>query len=189
MTTVTTTTDMKWYVLRVASNKEDAVRDALERKVKIEGLESKVGRILVPTIKEKRMKSGSAKVIERKQYPGYVFVEMQVGPDGKVMEDVFFVFNETAGVGDFVSSGNKPTPMQSHEVEKMLGDISAGEEEATIATDYKKGDQVKIKDGPFQNFEGMVDSIDDQNGKVNVIVTIFGRSTPLELQYWQIEKA
>lgn len=179
---------MKFYTLKVASNKEDFVREALERKVKLEGLTGKVGRILVPTEKEKRMKGGSAKIVERKRYPGYVFVEMDTATDGTILEDVFFLIKETGGVGDFIMSGNKPIPLFAHEVEKMIADEQTADEQATITTDYKAGDHVKIKDGPFESYEGNVDSIDEQKGKVIVVVTIFGRSTPLELEYWQIEK-
>ena len=99
---------MKWYVLRVASNKEEQVRESLERKVRIEGLGDRIGRILVPTAKEKRMKAGQVKVFEKKLYPGYVFVEMATEPDGSIAENVWFLVKETMGVGDFIGSDGKP---------------------------------------------------------------------------------
>ncbi len=179
---------MGWYVLRVASNREDSVRDALERKVKIERLEDRVGRILVPTQKEKRMRGGTARVYHRKLYPGYVFVEMATEPDGSIAENVWFAIKETSGVGDFIGSGGKPSPMPMHDVEKMLAAAIKPEDQPTLANlNFKKGDKVKVREGPFENFEGVVDEINSQKGTVRVIVTIFGRATPIEIEYWQVE--
>jgi transcriptional antiterminator NusG len=179
---------MGWYVLRVASNREDQVRDALERKVKIEQLEKRVGRILVPTQKEKRVKAGAARVYQRKLYPGYVFVEMATEADGTIPENVWFMIKETSGVGDFIGSGGKPSPMPLHDVEKMLASTIKPDETPTLANlSFKKGDKVKVREGPFENFEGVVDEINTQKGTVRVIVTIFGRATPIEIEYWQVE--
>lgn len=179
---------MKWYVLRVASNKEDQVRDALERKVAIEGLEGRVGRILVPTLKEKRMKGGALKVYERKLYPGYVFVEMACEPDGSVSENVWFLVKETTGVGDFIGSGGKPTPMPDHDVVAMLAASQKPEDTGVSGLTFVKGDHVKITEGAFENYEGEVDSVDERKGVVTVMVTVFGRSTQLDVDYWQLEK-
>ncbi len=180
---------MKWYVLRVASNKEEQVREALDRKVRIENLTSRVGRILVPTAREKRMKAGQVKVIEKKLYPGYVFVEMATEADGRIPENVWFVVKETMGVGDFIGSDNKPTSMANHDVEMMLLAVAKDDQDATLqGMEFAKGDRVKIKEGSFQNFEGNVDSIDEQKGIVTVLLTIFGRATPVDVEYWQLEK-
>lgn len=180
---------MKWYVLRVASNKEESVRDALIRKVKIEALESRVGRILVPTLKEKKMKAGVLKIVERKLYPGYVFVEMATEDDGSVNEGVWFLIKETSGVGDFIGSDGKPTSMPDQDVTGMLAASEKAEEQPGLSgLNIHKGDQVKITDGAFESFEGEVESVDEKRGMVNVIVSIFGRSTPVEVGYWQLEK-
>ncbi|HSW45379.1 MAG TPA: transcription termination/antitermination protein NusG [Phycisphaerae bacterium] len=181
---------MKWYVLRVASNKEDQVCEALDRKVKVETLQHRVGRILVPTAKEKRMKAGQVKIYERKLYPGYVFVEMATEPDGSIPDSVWFMVKETMGVGDFIGSDNKPTSMRDHDVEMMLLAAAKKEDEeaALRGLEFAKGDRVKIKEGAFQNFEGHVDSIDETKGIVTVLLTIFGRSTPVDVEYWQLEK-
>lgn len=180
---------MKWYVLRVASNKEEQVRDALARKVKIEGLELRIGRILVPTLKEKRMKAGVLKIIERKLYPGYVFVEMACEDDGAIAESVWFLIKETSGVGDFIGSDGKPTSMPEHDVVQMLAASEKAEEQPGLSgLNIKKGDQVKITDGAFESYEGQVDSVDERRGMVSVIVAIFGRLTPIEVGYWQLEK-
>jgi transcriptional antiterminator NusG len=180
---------MKWYVLRVASNKEEQVRDALERKVKIEALEDRIGRILVPTLKEKRMRSGVARIVQKKLYPGYVFVEMATDEDGSIPENVWFLVKETMGVGDFISSDGKPTSMRDHEVVKMLEAAVKPEDTPTITgMNFRKGDRVKIREGSFENFEGDVDSVDVQKGMVTVLLTIFGRATPVDVEYWQLEK-
>lgn len=180
---------MNWYVLRVASNKEEYVRDALERKVKIEGLDPIVSRILVPTIKERRMKAGVAKVHKRNLYPGYVFVEMACEDDGAIPEDVWFMVKETTGVGDFIGSDGKPTAMPDHEIEGMLAASQEAEETPSLSgLNFKKGDHVKIMAGSFENFEGDVDSLDEKRGMVTVIVEIFGRSTPVDVEYWQLER-
>lgn len=180
---------MHWYVLRVASNKEDQVRDALERKVKIEQLEDRVGRIMVPTQKEKRVRGGTARVYYRKLYPGYVFVEMATEADGSIPENVWFVIKETTGVGDFIGSAGKPTPMEVVDVEKMLAAAVKREETPTLANlSFKPGDKVKVREGPFENYEGVVEEINTQKGTVRVIVTIFGRPTPIEIEYWQVEQ-
>jgi transcriptional antiterminator NusG len=180
---------MNWYVLRVASNKEDQVREALERKVKIEQLEGRVGRVLVPTQREKRMRGGTARVYHRKLYPGYVFVEMSTDDDGRIPESVWFVIKETMGVGDFIGSGGKPSPMPLADAQKMLAAAIKPDESTALANlSFKKGDKVKVTEGPFENFEGMVDEIDTQRGRVRVIVTIFGRPTPIEIEYWQLEQ-
>jgi transcriptional antiterminator NusG len=180
---------MQWYVLRVASNKEEQVREALQRKVVIEGLEDRVGRVLVPTLKEKRMRAGVLRVVERKLYPGYVFVEMACEEDGSVAEGVWFLVKETTGVGDFIGSDGKPTSMPDHDVELMLAASEAAEDDPGLSgLDIKKGDQVKITDGAFESYEGEVESVDDRRGMVSVIVSIFGRMTPVEVGYWQLEK-
>ena len=180
---------MHWYVLRVASNKEDRVRESLERKVTIEGLEHHVGRILVPTVKERRMRSGQVKVTERKLYPGYVFVEMTTEEDGSVPEDVWFTIKESSGVGDFIASGGKPISMSDHDVVGMLAACEKSEEEPGLGgLDLQAGEVVKITEGSFENFEGEVDSVDKRRGMVTVMLEVFGRATPVEVEYWQLEK-
>ena len=180
---------MDWFVLRVASNKENYVRDTLLRKVQIEGLTSLVGRILVPTEKTKTMKGGKHRITETKLYPGYVFVEMRLEPDGRIPQDVFFLIKETTGVGDFVGTAGRPTPMKDHEVEKMLRDSRKPEDEPVIKLVFAKGENVVIKEGPFQGYEGTVDEVLPDKGKVRVLVTIFGRQAPIEIEEWLIGKA
>jgi len=180
----------QWCVLRVASNKEGQVCDALERKVKIEGLEEKIGRILVPTERclNLRGRTGGKKIVPRKMYPGYVFIEMELEEDGRIGEDAWFLIRETSGVGDFIGAAGKPTPMEPADVEKMLLQIKKAEDGETLSVEFAKGDMVKIKEGAFENFEGAVEEVLAEKGLIRVMVTIFGRPTPVELEYWQVEK-
>lgn len=183
------TPGMNWFVLRVASNKEDYVKETLLRKIKIEGLTHLVARILVPTEKVKTMKNGKQRITARKLYPGYVFVEMKLEDDGRIPQDVFFLIKETTGVGDFIGTAGHPAAMGPDEVEKMIMASRAPEEEPSVQMEFQPGDIVKIKEGPFENMDGTVDVLLPDQGKVRVIVTIFGRATPLEIEYWQIEKS
>ena len=178
---------MQWYVLRVASNKEEQVRDTLSRKMEVEGIQS-VGRIMVPVEQVKRIRSGKQRVHKRKLYPGYVFMEMEPKDDGQIPDEAWFVIKETMGVGDFIGTEGIPTPMRDTDVAKMLQEAEKPEDTPNIKVEFNKGDIVTIREGAFENFEGMVDSIDSERGIVRVIVTIFGRSTPLDIEYWQIEK-
>jgi transcriptional antiterminator NusG len=190
------TDGMDWFVLRVASNKEDSVRRTLLRKIKIEGFDGEdpekpmlVNRILVPTEKEKVIKAGKQKIVETKLYPGYVFVEMRLEDDGRIPQDIFFLIKETTGVGDFIGTAGRPSPMTLPEVEKMINAAKPPEEQPEVKMEFQKGDHVRITDGAFENMEGTVDATLPDQGKVRVIVMIFGRATPVELEYWSIMKA
>ncbi len=189
------TPGMNWFVLRVASNKESSVRKTLLKKIKIEGFDGEtegkahlVNRILVPTEKTKTMKGGKQKIVETKLYPGYVFVEMMLEDDGRIPQDVFFLIKETSGVGDFIGTAGRPSPMSIDEIEKMLMASKPADDQPQVKMEFQKGDHIKIKEGPFENMEGTVDELLPDQGKVKVIVTIFGRATPIELEYWLIEK-
>jgi transcriptional antiterminator NusG len=179
---------MQWYVLRVAANKEVQVRDALAQKVEREGLTDIIGRIEVPIERIKRIRGSKQTVHKRKLYPGYVFMEMEATEDGRVPERAWFMIKGTGGVGDFIGTEGMPTPMRDTDVAKMLLEAEKPEEAPSIKVEFKKGDMIKIREGAFENFEGVVDAIDSERGIVKVIVTIFGRSTPLDIEYWQIEK-
>jgi transcriptional antiterminator NusG len=177
--------DFRWYILKVQVNREDSIRDTLQRRVKIAGLERFFGEIVVPTedIRE-YTKSGKARVVKRKLYPGYIVVNMAVN------DDSWFLVRDTPGIGDFTGSAGKPAPLPQHEVDKLLRTgkpADEGKGQVRTAIPFKHGDRVRVKDGHFQNFEGEVDTIDEANGRVTVMINIFGRSTPVELEHWQIE--
>jgi transcriptional antiterminator NusG len=115
-------------------------------------------------------------------------MEMEMDKDGKVPEKAWFVIKETGGVGDFIGTEGMPTAMRNTETAKLLMDAEKPEQMPSIKVEFNKGDKIRIREGAFENFEGVVDSIDSERGVVRVIVTIFGRSTPLDIEYWQIEK-
>jgi len=174
-----------WYILKVQVNREGTIRDALERRVKIEGLEAFVEEIVVPTEDIAEFtKSGKRKITKRKLYPGYIMVNMVIN------DDTWFAVRETPGIGDFTGSAGKPTPMDPREVERILRRDVDEDEETPIKTSipFTVGDHVRVKEGNFQNFEGDVDKIDEAHGLITVMINIFNRATPVEIQYWQIEK-
>src|SRR5580765_4043385 len=160
---------MQFFVLRVASNKEDRVREKLARKVKIEGLEANVGRILVPTERVRSMKGGVRRESDRKLYPGYVFVELELDKDGRIPDKVWFMIKETEGVGDFIGSNGKPTPMSPPDQQKMIEEAEKTEDDTKLDVQFKKGDKIKVTNGAFQNFEGEVEEIILDKGMVRII--------------------
>ena len=171
-----------WYILKVQSNREDSIREALQRRVKIQGLDEFFGDIIVPIEKVTEFKTGKKRVVKRKLYPGYIVVNMELN------DDTWFLVRETGGIGDFTGSGGKPTPMASSDVAKIVQKPKDETDEAPKLTfKFDKGDRVKVTEGMFENLEGEVDGIDRQNGRVTVMISIFGRSTPVELEYWQLE--
>ncbi len=171
----------KWYVLRVQTAREDQVKESLEKRIKARGLEEKITNIVVPTEKVKEIKRGTATVRERKIYPGYVMVEMELDDETRAL------IHETPGVGSILGTGNTPVPIPEKEVEKMLLEAERAEEEPTTEITFAVGDRVRIREGLFQNFEGEIEEIWPEKGLVRVIVSILGRPTPVELEYWQLE--
>jgi transcription termination/antitermination protein NusG len=176
--------ELVWYVLKVQSSREDTIRDALERRVKIQGLQRFFGRIVVPTEKITEIRNNKKRTVERKTYPGYIMVEMELN------EKTWFTVRETPGVGDFVGAHGTPTKMTSVEVNQMLNEQeqSATAELPKVKIDVERGDRVKIKDGPFENFEGSVEEVIEARGLVKVMLIIFNRPTPVDLEYWQVER-
>lgn len=172
----------RWYVVRVQSGREETVKDGLLRRVRAMGLEGKISNVIVPTEKVTEIRSGRKSVREKKLYPGYIMIEMEQD------KDAWFLVRETPGIGDFLGL-KEPIPMAEHEVTKMLVDQSSSEEDRPkIKIEVQKGDSVRVKDGPFENFDGVVEEVDAKNGRVKVAITVFGRSTPVDLEYWQLEK-
>ncbi len=176
--------ELVWYVLKVQSSREDTIRDALERRVKIQGLQKYFGRIVVPTEKITEIRNNKKRTVERKTYPGYIMVEMELN------EKTWFTVRETPGVGDFVGAHGTPTKMTSTEVNQMLNEQeqSSTAELPKVKIDVERGDRVKIKDGPFENFEGTVEEVIEARGLVKVMLIIFNRPTPVDLEYWQVER-
>jgi len=178
---------MKWFVLRVQSGREDSVSESLAKRVQALKLGDMVGRVIVPTEKVSEIKGGKRRISERKIYPGYIMVEMETEDTGRIPEKAWFMIKETPGIGDFVGSRTKPTPMRESEVSRMLEALEEKEEAPKVKIGFRSGDSVRIKEGPFENFDGYVEEINPAKGLVKVVVTIFGRATPIELEYWQVE--
>ena len=175
--------EMLWYVLKVQSNRERTIRENLSRRIKRENLEEYFGEIIIPTEKVAETKSGKKRITERKLYPGYIMIQMILN------DESWYLVRDTNGVGDFTGAANKPIPMEEHEITRLLGLEDAKEEEPTkIKMDFAVGDLVKINDGSFESFEGSIEAVDEASGKITVLIEIFGRSTPAELEYWQVEK-
>jgi transcription termination/antitermination protein NusG len=176
--------ELVWYVLKVQSSREDTIRDALQRRVKIQGLQRFFGQIVVPTEKITEIRNNKKRIVERKTYPGYIMVQMELN------EKTWFVVRETPGVGDFVGAHGTPTKMTDAEVNQMLHqeEEKSTAEAPKVRIDVERGDRVKIKDGPFENFEGTVEEVIEGRGLVKVMLIIFNRPTPVDLEYWQVER-
>lgn len=177
--------DMDWYILKVAFNREDTIREALEKRVKMEGMEEYFEAIVVPTEDVAEFtRSGKRRITKRKLLPGYLMVRMIIN------DDTWFLVRETGGISDFTGAAGKPMPMDPADVERFINKpVLDDDEEVQIKTaiPYRSGDRVRVKEGHFENQEGEIDTIDEANGRVTVIISIFGRSVPMELDHWQVE--
>ena len=178
----------RWYVLRVQAGREDRAREGVERRIREAGLSHVVTKVIVPTEQVTEMKQGKKRVQERKLYPGYVMVEMDIDDDPEAADESIYLVRETPGVSDFIGTPGRPVPMSDEDVDKMIGQAeAAADQEPEIQINVKVGQAVKIKDGHFENFDGVIDEINVAKGVVKVIIEIFGRPTPVDLEYWQVE--
>lgn len=177
--------NLLWYVVKVQSGREESIRDAIEKKVKIEGLQGGFGQIVIPTEKVSEMRKGKRYVRDRKLLPGYLMAQVEFN------ESMLYLFRDTSGVGDFVGAGlnKKPLPMSENEVKKWIklpGDTPSAPTDAKESP-FSEGDKVKVKDGMFSGMEGSVKQLLEAKGAVVVELTIFGRPVPVELEYWQVD--
>jgi transcriptional antiterminator NusG len=174
--------EKKWYVVRVQSGREEQVAAALKRRVHAAGLQEQIADVIVPMEKVTEIRSQLKIVRDKKLYPGYIMIEMAQ------TKDAWFLVRETPGIGDFLGL-KEPIPMAEHEVAKMRAAQTPEEaEKPKIKIDFQKGDAVRIKEGAFENFDGVAEEINAQKGLVSVTITIFGRPTRVDLEYWQVEK-
>jgi len=174
--------DMQWFILKVQSNREDSIRETLLRRISLQGLGEQFGEVIVPKEQVTDFKGGKKRVVSRKLYPGYILVQMVLN------DETWYLVRETGGIGDFTGSAGRPSPMLPQDVAKLLNKKEEQTAEAPrLKINFKKGDKVKINEGTFENFEGEVEQIDESNGRVTVMLSIFGRSTPVDIEYWQIE--
>ncbi|MCS7465321.1 transcription termination/antitermination protein NusG [Stieleria sp. ICT_E10.1] len=177
--------EMDWYILKVAFNREDSIADALRKKIAMEGMEEYFGEVVVPSEDIATFtRDGKKRITKRKLLPGYIMARMAIN------DDTWFLVRETGGISDFTGSAGKPMPMDPADVDRFINrPIAEDEEEAPIKTaiPFKVGDRVRVKEGNFENQEGDVDAVDEANGRITVIINIFGRSVPMELDHWQVE--
>ena len=169
-----------WYAIHTYSGYEDNVAKNLKQRIESLGMEDKIFNVIVPKEKKIKIKDGKRKVVEEKIYPGYVLVEMIV------TDDSWYVVRNTPNVTGFVGAGTTPVPVSKEEIDSLM--TRMGVEEPQYKIEVKSGDLVKITDGPFKDFEGKVSDVDEERGKIKVLVNIFGRDTPLELDSLQIKK-
>ncbi|HBZ85238.1 MAG TPA: transcription termination/antitermination protein NusG [Verrucomicrobia subdivision 6 bacterium] len=180
--------EARWFAVHVLSGQETNVKRHMLSRIKTEELGEVVQEVIIPTERISEIKRGKKVETERKLYPGYIFVKMELYDAEKKLHEVPWYFvKETPGVLGF-ADGDRPTPMKPDEVEGMLSQIRDKEEKITPKIIFAVGDRVKVGDGPFQSQEGVVEEVDSERGRVRVAVSIFGRSTPVELEYWQVER-
>ncbi len=170
-----------WYVIHCYSGYENKVRKNLEQRVETMGMKDKIFDVVIPTQEEIEVRDGKRRTVERHVFPGYVLVEMILE------EESWFVVRNTPGVTGFVGMGDEPTPLRDDEVAQIMRRMES--EAPTYKVTYKAGDRVRIIDGPFNDFRGTVDEIDMERSKIRVMVNFFGRETPVELDFLQVEKA
>jgi len=171
----------KWYVIHTYSGHENKVKSNLERGILTAGLEERFGRVLVATENVTEMRNGKKTVLTRKFFPSYVLVEMELDTD------TMHLVNNTPGVTHFVTEGLKPVPLRDEEVDRVLGQVEVARAKPSTEIPYRIGDHVKVTDGPFTDFSGVVEEINPERGKLKVMVSIFGRATPVELDFLQVK--
>ncbi|GIL12573.1 MAG: transcription termination/antitermination protein NusG [Chloroflexota bacterium] len=169
-----------WYVVHCYSGQENKVRHSIEQRIETMGMRDKIFDVIVPTEEEIEVKDGKRRTVERRVFPGYILVEM------KMDEDSWYVVRNTPGVTGFVGMGNEPTPLRAEEVKQIMDRMS--DEAPKIKVTFKVGQKVRIIDGPFNDFIGTVAALDPDKSKVRVMVNFFGRDTPVELDFLEVEK-
>jgi transcriptional antiterminator NusG len=172
--------DRCWYVIHTYSGYENKVKQNLEHRIDSMEMRDQIFRVIVPTEEEIEIKNGQRRVVSKKIYPGYVLVQM------RLTDDSWYVVRNTPGVTSFVGHGNRPVPLEDSEVKAILKQMEA--EAPRVRVSYQVGQAVKITDGPFTDFEGVVDAIDHERGRVRVLVSLFGREAPIELDFLQVTR-
>lgn len=169
-----------WYVVHTYSGFEERVRLSLDEKIESKGLQDKISKILIPTEKVVELKSGKKKESDKKFYPGYILIEMELD------DETWHMVKSTPRVTGFVG-GKNPVPIPEEEIDVIMQQVEKGPV-PQVKTQFQKGDHLRIIDGPFSNFNGFVDEVDMDHGRLRVMVSIFGRQTPVELDFYQVEK-
>jgi len=171
-----------WYVVHTQTGLEDKVKSSLESKIAAEGLQEQITGIIIPTEQVSEVRSGKKRISHRKFFPGYLLIEMELN------DNTYLFVKKSPGVTGFIGLGRKPMPLPPAEVERILKRTKDTEAKPSPKIIFEKGEQVRVTEGPFLNFSGTIEEIHPEKGKIKVSVSIFGRSTPVELEYWQVEK-
>ena len=172
----------KWYVIHTHSGYENKVKEALLNRAKMVSMEDKIAQILIPTEKVSEVKDGEKKITNRKFFPGYVLIEMEM------TEKSWYLVRNTPGITGFVGARRRPTPLDEVEIKKIIKQMEVDKQTPKPKVMFEPGESVRIIKGPFANFNGIVDEIYPEKGKLKLTVTVFGRATPVELEYWQVER-
>ena len=179
----------QWFVVHTLSGQEQKVKESIEKRIKAEEMGDYIKEVLIPMERVAEVRSGKKTVSTRKLYPGYVFIDMLLLDENKrVIERPWYFVRDTQGIIGFVG-GDRPTPTSRDEIDTIKAQISESEDREKPKVTFEVGEIVKINDGPFLNFSGAIEEIEPDRGKLKVTVNIFGRNTPVELEYWQVEKA
>jgi transcriptional antiterminator NusG len=171
-----------WFVVHTQTGFEDKVKTILMSRLEAAGLSENITRIVIPTEQISEVRSGKKRVSERRFFPGYILIEMDM------TEEAYAFVRGIPGVTGFIGSGRKPTPLPPGEVENILKRTEETKLKPSPKVVFEKGEQIRVKEGPFMNFSGAIDEVYPEKGKIKVNISIFGRSTPVELEYWQVEK-
>ncbi len=179
----------QWYVIHTFTGQEDKVRASLLRRQQQEEMDERLGEVMIPTENVSEVRKGVRTTTMRKFFPGYILAELALYEEDKTLDEkTWFYIRETPGVIGF-AGGEKPVPLRASEVDVLLHQMEDKKEKVKPKVVFEVGEAVKINDGPFMNFSGVIEEIDPERGKLKVTVAIFGRSAPVELEYWQVERA
>ena len=188
MSNSSSVTGPRWYAVQVLSNQEQKAKKYLDKFITVEEMEDYVFDVLMPTEMVTEVKSGKKSTKVRKFYPGYIFVNMRLyDDDGKLLQKPWYFVREAQGVINFVGS-DRPSPLKKSEIDRILTQVQDAEGKEKPKIEYDLGEMVKVNDGPFANLVGKIEEIDPDRGRLKVSVSIFGRYTPVELEYWQVER-
>ena len=180
----------QWYVVQVLSGQEGKVRDRIMRNAESEGMTEYIREVLVPTEMVSEIRRGKKTETKKKFFPGYIIVNMNLtNEDGQLVEKTWFFIKEMDGVIGFAGTKDRPAPMRQREVEGMLAQVRDKDDAARPKIAFNVGDSVRVADGPFESQTGIIEEIDPERGVLRISVNIFGRSAPVDLEYWQVEKA
>ena len=174
--------NMKWYIIHSYSGFERKVKESLESRIQAFGLQEKIGKVLIPTESVTEVRGGKKYTSERMFYPGYVLVEMDMD------DHVWHVVKSTPRVTGFVGTGQQPTPLSEEEVQHIVYRVGESKDKPKLKVKFEKGESVRVTEGPFATFQGVVDDVNEDRETLKVMVTIFGRSTPVELEFGKVEK-